>query len=93
MPPPIASIDCGDWSFGKVVDAYLQFAESAGDAYIGRCLSGLDPNTTSAFLSYHLIGQFCPQLKRMMTLQLGWNACVIHLHVIIHPVLPGFVRL
>ena len=43
-PPPIASIaNRGDWSLGKVLDVYWQFAE-AGDAYLGRCLCGLDPN-------------------------------------------------
>lgn len=46
-PPPIASIaNRGDWSLGKVLDVYWQFAES-GDAYLGRCLSGLDPNTSA----------------------------------------------
>ena len=44
-PPPISSIASrGDWSLGKeVLDVYWQFAD-AGDAYLGRCLSGLDPN-------------------------------------------------
>jgi hypothetical protein len=43
-PPPIASIaNRGDWSLGKVLDVYWQFAE-VGDAYLGRCLCGLDPN-------------------------------------------------
>ena len=43
-PPPIASIaHRGDWSLGQVLDVYWQFAES-GDAYLGRCLSGLNPN-------------------------------------------------
>jgi hypothetical protein len=43
-PPPIASIaNRGDWSLGKVLDVYWQFAE-AGDAYLGCCLCGLDPN-------------------------------------------------
>jgi hypothetical protein len=46
-PPPIASIaNRGDWSLGKVLDVYWQFAES-GDAYLGRCLAGLDPNLSS----------------------------------------------
>jgi hypothetical protein len=44
LPPPIASIaNRGDWSLGKVLDVYWQFAK-AGDAYLGRCLCGLDPN-------------------------------------------------
>ena len=43
-PPPIASIaNRGDWSLGKVLDVYWQFAE-VDDAYLGRCLCGLDPN-------------------------------------------------
>jgi hypothetical protein len=43
-PPPISSIASrGDWSLGKVLDVYWQFAD-AGDAYLGRCLCGLDPN-------------------------------------------------
>jgi hypothetical protein len=47
-PPPIASIaNRGDWSMGKVLDVYWQFAD-VGDAYLGRCLCGLDP-TLSTF--------------------------------------------
>ena len=46
-PPPIASIaNRGDWSLGKVLDVYWQFAE-VGDSYLGRCLCGLDPNHTN----------------------------------------------
>ena len=46
-PPPIASIaNRGDWSMGKVLDVYWQFAD-VGDAYLGRCLCGLDPNLSS----------------------------------------------
>ena len=46
VPPPIASIaNRGDWSLGKVLDIYWQFAET-GDSYLGRCLAGLDPNTS-----------------------------------------------
>jgi hypothetical protein len=46
-PPPIASIaNRGDWSLGKVLDVYWQFAE-AGDSYLGRCLCGLDPNDST----------------------------------------------
>ena len=44
VPPPIASLaNRGDWSLGKVLDVYWQFAET-GDSYLGRCLCGLDPN-------------------------------------------------
>jgi hypothetical protein len=44
VPPLIASIaNCGDWLLGKVLD--WQFAET-GDAYLGRCLAGLDPNSS-----------------------------------------------
>jgi hypothetical protein len=47
-PPPIASIaNRGDWSMGKVLDVYWQFAD-VGDAYLGQCLCGLDP-TLSTF--------------------------------------------
>jgi hypothetical protein len=47
VPPPIASIaNRGDWSLGKVLDIYWQFAET-GDAYLGRCLAGLDPNSSN----------------------------------------------
>ena len=47
VPPPIASIASrGDWSLGKVLDVYWQFAE-AGDSYLGRCLCGLDPNDSA----------------------------------------------
>ena len=46
-PPPIASIaNRGDWSLGKVLDVYWQFAE-VGDSYLGRCLCGLDPNDST----------------------------------------------
>jgi hypothetical protein len=47
-PPPIASIaNRVDWSLGKVLDVYWQFAE-AGDSYLGRrCLCGLDPNDST----------------------------------------------
>ena len=46
-PPPIASIaNRGDWSMGKVLDVYWQFAD-VGNAYLGRCLCGLDPNLSS----------------------------------------------
>jgi hypothetical protein len=46
VPPPIASIAArGDWSLGKVLDIYWQFAQT-GDNYLGRCISGLDPNSS-----------------------------------------------
>ena len=46
-PPPMASIaNRGDWSLGKILDVYWQFAD-VGDAYLGRCLCGLDPNLSS----------------------------------------------
>ena len=46
-PPPIDSIpNQGDWSMGKVLDVYWQFAE-IGDEYLGRCLRGLDPNLST----------------------------------------------
>jgi hypothetical protein len=55
-PPPIASIaDRGEWSMGKVFDVYWTWAEP-GDTYLGRCLSGLDPNTEDfALLPPHWI--------------------------------------
>ena len=47
VPPPIASIaNRGDWSLGKVLDVYWQFAE-VGDNYLGRCLCGLDANLST----------------------------------------------
>jgi hypothetical protein len=47
VPPPIASImNHGDWLLGKVLDIYWQFSET-GDAYLGRCLAGLDPNSSN----------------------------------------------
>ena len=59
-PPPIASIaNRGDWSMGKVLDVYWQFAD-VGDAYLGRCLCGLDPNL-STFSVLPLIGQWTTQ--------------------------------
>lgn len=46
-PPPLPSIaNRGDWSLGKVLDVYWQFAE-AGDNYLGCCLCGLDPNLST----------------------------------------------
>jgi hypothetical protein len=46
--PPIASLaNRDDWSMGKVLDVYWQFAD-VGDAYLGQCLCGLDP-TLSTF--------------------------------------------
>ena len=46
-PPPIPSIaNRGDWSLGKVLDVYWQFAD-VGDNYLGRCLCGLDPNLST----------------------------------------------
>jgi hypothetical protein len=34
----------GDWSLGKILDIYWHFAE-AGDAFLGRSLAGMDPNS------------------------------------------------
>lgn len=46
-PPPIPSIaQRGEWSMGKVLDVYWHFAQP-GDCYLGRVLSGLDPNNAS----------------------------------------------
>mmetsp|Transcript_12435 Transcript_12435/g.19147 ORF Transcript_12435/g.19147 Transcript_12435/m.19147 type:complete len:389 (+) Transcript_12435:979-2145(+) len=45
-PPQLTSIARGrEWSMGMILDMYFQFAE-AGDAYLGRCLTGLDPIST-----------------------------------------------
>ena len=46
VPPPIASIASrGNWSLGKVLNVYWQFAE-AGDSYLlGRCFVVLIPMT------------------------------------------------
>ena len=44
-PPPVSSVaGRGEWSLGKVLDIYWTFAH-AGDQYLGRLLSGLDPNS------------------------------------------------
>lgn len=44
-PPSLISIYLrGEWSIGKVFDIYFKFGEF-GDAYLGRILSGLDPNS------------------------------------------------
>jgi hypothetical protein len=49
-PPPIALIaNRGDWSLGKVLDVYWQFAE-VGNAYLGCCLCGLDPNHSTFYV-------------------------------------------
>ena len=46
-PPPIASIAArGEWSLGRVLDLYWQFA-ATGDYYLGRVLAGMDPNVAS----------------------------------------------
>ena len=46
-PPPVSSVALrGDWSMGKVLDVYWKFGEP-GDSYLGRCLSGLNPNNAS----------------------------------------------
>jgi hypothetical protein len=47
VPPPIALIAYrGNWLLGKVLDIYLQFSET-GDAFLGRCLAGLDSNSSN----------------------------------------------
>lgn len=44
-PPPVSSIAArGEWSLGRILDLYWHFAEP-GDAYLGRILAGLDPNS------------------------------------------------
>ena len=43
-PPSVASVaNQGEWSIGAVLDVYWHFAKP-GDHYLGRVLSGLDPN-------------------------------------------------
>ena len=43
-PPSVASIaNRGDWSMGAVLDVYWHFSEP-GDHFLGRVLTGLDPN-------------------------------------------------
>ena len=45
VPPPLVSIaHRGDWSMGKVFDIYFNFG-TTGDSYLGRVLTGLDPNS------------------------------------------------
>ena len=44
-PPMFTSIAaCGEWSMGKVLDIYFQFAAD-GDCYLGQLLSLKDPNS------------------------------------------------
>lgn len=44
-PPPMPSILMrGEWSLGKVLDLYWKWS-ALGDCYLGRCLSGLDPDS------------------------------------------------
>ena len=46
VPPPLPSVaNRGEWSQGSVFDVYFLFAEP-GDQYLGRCMAGLDPNST-----------------------------------------------
>lgn len=43
-PPPMPSILLrGEWSLGKVLDIYWRWSQQ-GDTYLGRLLTGLDPN-------------------------------------------------
>ena len=44
-PPPMPSIlFCGEWRLGKVSDLYWKWSH-LGDCYVGRSLSGLDPDS------------------------------------------------
>ena len=44
-PPPMPSILMrGEWSLGKVLDLYWKWS-ALGDCYLGRCLSGIDPDS------------------------------------------------
>ena len=46
-PPPIPSIlRRGEWSMGKVLEVYWKWAK-VGNTYLGRCVAGLDPDSTS----------------------------------------------
>jgi hypothetical protein len=75
-PPPIASIaNRGDWSLGKVLDVYWQFAE-VGDSYLGRCLCGLDPNDASFSVLPLLTGQLTIQLKMRISRR-HFNVCLV----------------
>jgi hypothetical protein len=45
VPPSVSSIAArGEWTMGKVLDLYFQFAEP-GDHYLGQVLVGLDVNS------------------------------------------------
>ena len=47
LPASMAAIaNRGEWSLSTVMDIYLGFAEP-GDHYLGRLLSGLDPNSST----------------------------------------------
>ncbi len=56
VPPSVSSIAArGEWTMGKVLDLYFQFAEP-GDHYLGRVLVGLDVNSPDfAALPQHFI--------------------------------------
>ena len=44
LSPPFASIfNNSDWKLPGSLDVYLHFND-IGDTYLGRCLTGLDPN-------------------------------------------------
>jgi len=46
-PPPVSSIAArGEWTLGRVLDLYWHFSEP-GDAYLGRVLAFLQPNSPS----------------------------------------------
>ena len=46
-PPSTASIaNRGEWSLGSVLEVYWHFSEP-GDQYLGRVLTGLDPNSAN----------------------------------------------
>jgi hypothetical protein len=55
-PPLFTSIACrGEWSMGKILDVYFQFA-AGGDYYLGQLLSLKDPNSVEFALP-------CPHWK------------------------------
>ena len=45
LPPQFTTVACrGEWSMGKILDIYFQFA-AGGDYYLGQLLSLKDPNS------------------------------------------------
>ena len=83
MSPPVASIQArGDWSIGKVLDANWKFAE-VGDSYLGRCLCGLDPDssTFSVLPPHWMVYNPVEDTNIQEALQLMYSVVIIAKHL------------